>query len=117
MKEYTAEELYEYINYFKNIYEHGQMVSEPLPDDIVTYYCDDDSGEKGFVYNIKWKNGGFEKFIAKKWILQKDLDWMINAKKEYPNWNVQIESFTDYCIRTDVSYGSTNKTDRQMGVE
>ena len=80
MKEPTAEELYVFIDKFKDIYEYGQLVSEPKPDDVVTYYCNNDSGENGFVYNTKWKDGGFEKFIAKKWILQSDLDLLISSK-------------------------------------
>jgi hypothetical protein len=120
MTEPAAEEINLYIKYFTDIYKEGKIISEPLPDDVVTYYCDDKNGsigDTGFVYNIKWKDGGIEKLVATKWILQKDLEFMINFKKEYPNWNVESESYTDYCIRTDISFGSTNKTDRQLGVE
>lgn len=70
---YTAEEMYQLIDHFNDIEEQ-----EPSNGDVVTYYCEHGE-ERGFVENIKWGDGGFEKFIARKWILQKTLDSLIDT--------------------------------------
>jgi DNA-directed RNA polymerase subunit RPC12/RpoP len=75
VKERTAEDIYEFIEHFNDIKE-----KEPSKEDIVTYYCDDGKGEQGFVENIAWKDGGLEKLIAKKWILQGDIDKLFENK-------------------------------------
>lgn len=75
MKERTAEEIYSFIEYFNDISD-----AEPSSKDIVTYYCDNDGDDRGFVENIAWKDGGIEKFIARKWILQSRLDELFENK-------------------------------------
>lgn len=73
---YTAEEMYELIDHFIDI-----DVKNPNDNDIVTYYCDH-KDERGFVENIKWRDGGIEKFIARKWILQSTLDRLIDTLRK-----------------------------------
>ena len=72
----TAEEIYSFIEYFHDIDD-----IEPNPNDIVTYYCEH-KDERGFVENIAWKDGGIEKFIAKKWILQAELEDLFNKRSK-----------------------------------
>lgn len=75
MNEPSAEKLFLYIDQF----ESYSKSNKPNPEDFVTYYCDSGDGDEGFVYNIQWKDGGIEKFICKKWILQRKLDLLMNT--------------------------------------
>ena len=71
-----AEKINEFIDSFEPMYKNGES-NDPNDDDMVTYYCDDGKDNVGFVENIKWIDGGLEKLICKKWILQSKLDELI----------------------------------------
>jgi len=66
---YSAEKINEFIDNFKNI-----DTNEPPKDEKVTVFCDDGNDEVGFCENTLFSDIGFNMFIAKKWILQTELD-------------------------------------------
>jgi hypothetical protein len=77
--EWTAEEINEHIDKFLDI------ATNPIPEDaIVTIWCEGENMEEsGFADNTKFDDIGLNMFIAKKWILQSELDGLL--KKSYPN--------------------------------
>jgi len=78
-KQYTAEELYEYIEHYTSIYDEKGEEINPIPDDIkVTVYCN--GGDAGFVENVTKDEMGFSIFIATKWILQATLDKLLENR-------------------------------------
>jgi len=81
--EYSAEEMYSLIDHFNDIKD-----GEPNQDDVVTYYCDY-GDECGFVENIKWAEGGLERLICRRWILQTTLDSLIDTVRKRKAFNGQ----------------------------
>lgn len=68
----TVKNLYNNLSKFTDIYINGKEVN-PIPNDIkLTIFCSSDD-EEGFLENVTKQEAGLNLFIAKKWILQKDL--------------------------------------------
>jgi len=66
------EELYNSLPRFTNIYINGEEIN-PIPSDVkLTIFCSSDD-EEGFLEDVTKQEAGLNLFIAKKWILQKDL--------------------------------------------
>lgn len=73
----TARELYKHIKSFNNIYNAEGKEVNPLPKDVkVTVYCKGNYDE-GFIYDILEIELGLEALIAKKWILQTELEKLL----------------------------------------
>ena len=77
----TAEEIIKYHDLFTDIYEErkdGTYGSEinPIPDDVAltVYLYNPRSGKEGYIYNMHKSDMGIDILIARKWILQSDLD-------------------------------------------
>lgn len=68
----NAEKINEHIEHFKDISEE-----KPLDDKLITVYCDDGNMEEGFVENTLFQDLGITMFIVKKWILQEDIEKLI----------------------------------------
>lgn len=72
MKEYTVEQLYEQLPSFTDIYGDN---AKDMPEGVnLTVYCSNGGDEEGFIENAKSDELGLHALIAKKWILQSDLD-------------------------------------------
>ena len=70
----NAENIYKNIEHFINIIE-----VEPPKDKKITVFCDDGFDEVGFCENTLFGEIGINMFIAKKWILQEDLERLLNV--------------------------------------
>ena len=80
MSNFTAEEINSCMKFFEPMYINGKS-NPPDDEDVVTMYCDNGKDEIGFVENVKWEDGGIEKFICKKWIWQDKLNKLMLAIK------------------------------------
>lgn len=70
--ELTAEQIQKHIKKFNPIYHDGKEIN-PIPDGVkVTVWCKS-RDEEGFISNVRKDEMGIELFIAKKWILEDDL--------------------------------------------
>jgi hypothetical protein len=75
-KEYSAEQIFDHIDKFIEMYKDGKEVN-PIPKDVkVTIYCNYKEKE-GFIENTYTKDAGMDLFIARKWILQSELDGLL----------------------------------------
>ncbi len=70
-----ANEIYKFIDSFKNIYDKKGDEINPIPEnEKVTVYCEGtDLKHRGFIENSLKSELGFEALIAKSWILHSDL--------------------------------------------
>ncbi len=69
-----AEEINKFIDNFKEIYQNNKE-ENPLPDGVkLTVWCSNDDDTQGFAYNVTSDELGLEILIAKKWILQGELE-------------------------------------------
>lgn len=67
------------------IYKHLNMVTsikekEPPKDKKITVFCDNGKEDIGFCENLFFDEIGINVFIAKKWILQEDLERIFNEE-------------------------------------
>jgi hypothetical protein len=77
-----AEQINEFRQHFTDIYDADGKEVNPIPDDVkLTIYCEGSTFEnRGFVYDKYKSEVGMNLFIAKSWILQSDLDDLVNQK-------------------------------------
>ena len=70
----TAEQINKHIDKFHDIYE------TPIPEgNKVTVYCDNGEDEVGFLENVTADEMGIQALIAQKWILQSNLENLVNS--------------------------------------
>jgi hypothetical protein len=76
---HSAKQLYKLTEKFNNICVNGKIVN-PIPSDVkITVLCDSECGQ-GFLENVSDKELNRSTLIAKSWILQSDLENLINQK-------------------------------------
>lgn len=74
----SAEQINKHIGKFVEIYGDKGLEENPIPrGQKVTVYCDDGDEEVGFAEDVTDSELGINIFIAKKWILQSDLDKLL----------------------------------------
>jgi hypothetical protein len=74
-----ADQINRYISHFTEVYPKGQSPSYPPEDTKVTVWCDNDGDSRGFLWNVTDLEIGLEALIMKKWILQSDIEKLIQA--------------------------------------
>lgn len=74
----TAEQINQFIDYFKDIYDEKGNEINPIPEGVkLTVWCEG-NGLKGFIHDSTSRELGLEALIAKKWILQSELEKLVN---------------------------------------
>ena len=84
----TADQIHKYHHLFTDIYsrdEKGKIIDEvnPIPEDVLlTVYIEGNNFDDiGYLYNMKSIDIGIDILIAKKWILQSDLEEAVKNSK------------------------------------
>lgn len=71
----SAKRIYKHIDSFTDIKD-----AKAPHDKILTVFCDDGNEEVGFAEDIMFEDLGLSMFIAKKWILQEDINQLIESE-------------------------------------
>lgn len=94
-KEYTPKQLMQALPSFRKIWE-GEVEANRIPEGVkLTVYCDGgNEASKGFVENVKSSELGLNALIAHSWILQGDLDAMLDKSgSQHINDSKEFEKF------------------------
>ena len=79
--EMTAEKIWRHIDCFVNIYDEKGNPINKMPEDVkITVWCSDGKDDEGFVVDSFAKDLGLNAFIAQKWILQTDLEKLMERE-------------------------------------
>lgn len=73
----SANQINKHIDAFTEMWKDGEEVN-PMPEGVkLTVYCDNGDDEVGFAENSTSSELGITALIARKWILQSDLDALL----------------------------------------
>lgn len=80
-QELTAEQIHPFLRYFTEMYLNGKEINT-IPNNLkVTIYCES-KDDSGFMTNVTTDEAGWNMLIAKSWILEEELQKLINKSKQ-----------------------------------